>query len=294
MHQRLIDQQRAEYLAVAGMMHRLYDGLPHHPRRAGGAVEAGVGAHFEDGGNAAAFFAKRVRPRIDEFDLGRGIRAVAEFVLQALDVNAVARPVGEPARHEEARQSPLRLCQNQVRIALRRREKPLMAGDAIRTISRAGRAGRVGAHIRPPLLFGHAHADQAAALMFDGDVAWVVFARDDAGHPSWLQPRVAAHRRNRSIGHRGRAERAALDLRLHQIAGRARRVRAGHAAVDPRPRPGVVAARHDALHQGVPGGMEFDRIDALPLHVEGMKYGWVAVGAPCILKGCRRAQGRPR
>ena len=57
LHQRLIDQQRAEGLAVACMVQRLNHRLAHHSCRAGDAVEASVSAHFEDGRNAAAFFA---------------------------------------------------------------------------------------------------------------------------------------------------------------------------------------------------------------------------------------------
>src|SRR5260370_14214462 len=105
-----------------------------------------------------------MRPRIDEFDFGRGIGTVAKLVFQALDVNTVAGTVGQPARHEKARKAAVRLREYQVRIALRRREKPLMAGDAIGTVGRARRTSGIGTPIRASLFFRHAHADQAAAL----------------------------------------------------------------------------------------------------------------------------------
>jgi hypothetical protein len=43
-----MDQQCAEYLAMARVMHGLHDGLPHHSRRAGDAIEASIGAHFKE------------------------------------------------------------------------------------------------------------------------------------------------------------------------------------------------------------------------------------------------------
>jgi hypothetical protein len=127
----LIDQQRAEHFAMAGMVNRLHEGLTHHSRGTSDAVEARVSAHFEDGGNAASFLPHRMRPRIEEFDFGRRVRAIAKLVFQTLDIDAVAIPVRQPARHKEAGQAAVRLCEHQVGIALRRGEEPLMAGDAV-------------------------------------------------------------------------------------------------------------------------------------------------------------------
>ena len=168
-----------------------------------------------------------------------------------------------------------------------------MAGDAIGAVGRSKRTRTVGAHIRTPLFFRHAHADQAAALMFDGDIACIVFTRDKTRHPFPFQPCVSAHRRNRSVGHGGRAERAALHLRLHQIARGARRVGTGNAAaVDSCPGLRVIAACGDALHQGMPGWMKFDRVDALALNVEIMQYRRVAIGESRVFKVRGRAECR--
>ena len=35
-----------------------------------------------------------MRPRIDEFDFGRGIGAIAKLVFQALDIDTIERTVG--------------------------------------------------------------------------------------------------------------------------------------------------------------------------------------------------------
>ena len=75
-----------------------------------------------------------------------------------------------------------------MRVALRRGEEPFVAGEPIGAVGRALRARGIGAHVRAALFLGHAHADQAAALVFDGDVARIVFARDEPRHPSRASP----------------------------------------------------------------------------------------------------------
>jgi hypothetical protein len=120
LHQRLGNQQGAECAAVAGVVQGLHQRLTHHAGAAENAIQARVRAHFEDGRNPAAFFAHQMRPRVDEFDFRGGVGAIAELVLQALDVDSVARAVGQPARHEQAGQSALGLGEHQVRVALRR------------------------------------------------------------------------------------------------------------------------------------------------------------------------------
>ncbi len=134
-----------------------------------------------------------VRPRVHELDFGGGIGAIAEFVLQALDINAVEASVGQAPRHEEARQPAAALRQHQMRVALRRGKKPFVPGDAIGAVARTDRASGVGPHIGTALLFGHAHADQAAALFLERDIARIVFAREQPRHPVARQPGIAAH-----------------------------------------------------------------------------------------------------
>ena len=83
-------------------MQRLNEGVAHHAGASRAAIEARKGAHFEDGRHAASFLAQRCRPRVHELDFRGGIGAIAEFVLQALDINAVQASVGQAPRHEEA------------------------------------------------------------------------------------------------------------------------------------------------------------------------------------------------
>ena len=88
-----------------------------------------------------------------------------------------------------------------------------------------------------------------------------------------LEPRVPAHGRDGPIGHGGRAQCAALHLRLHQIARGPRHMGAGDGpAVGQNPRVRCDSPGRDALHQGVPGRVKFDGIDALAAHVEGMQH----------------------
>ena len=102
------------------------------------------------------------------------------------------------------------------------------------------------------------------------------------GSHSRRQTGVAADRGDRAVSHRGWAQRAGLDLSLHQIARGARHVRpaAGIAC----PRGAVVAACRDALHQGVPRGMKLDRGDTLALHVEVVEHRRMAIGEPRMLE----------
>src|SRR5258708_22808514 len=86
------------------------------------------------------------------------------------------------------------------------------------TVRRSKRTRTIGPHIRASLFFGHAHADQTAALVFDGDIARVVVAREKPRYPIAVQPCVPAHRRHAALRHGGRAERPALHLRLPEAA----------------------------------------------------------------------------
>jgi hypothetical protein len=103
-HQGLVGEQATEGGAVRGMVGRLGDGAAHQPGRAEHAVEPGVVDHLDDRPDAAALFADELRERAVEFDLRRGVRAVAELVLQPLDVEPVARPSREHPREQVARE----------------------------------------------------------------------------------------------------------------------------------------------------------------------------------------------
>src|SRR5439155_11203220 len=88
------------------------------------AIEPRVIDHLDDGRHAPSFLSHHARPRTGELDLARGIRAVAELVLQALQVEAVARTVWAPARQQEARQHALGLREHEEGIRHRRRAEP--------------------------------------------------------------------------------------------------------------------------------------------------------------------------
>src|SRR5580704_10266778 len=168
----------------------LNDGLAHHAGASRAAIEAREGAHLEDGWDTASFLAQKRRPRVHELDFGRGIGAIAEFVLEALDINAVEASIGEAPRHEETGQSAATLRQHQVSVALRRRKKPFMPGDSIGAVARTERARGIRPYIGTALLFRHAHADQATELLLERDIARIVFAREQPRHPITRKPGV--------------------------------------------------------------------------------------------------------
>ncbi len=81
--------------------------------------------------------------------------------------------------------------------------------------------------------------------------------------------------RDRGKRHRDRAQAAGLDLRLQEVGGGARHVRAGAGLL---PRRGLQAfAPHDA-QQLMPARMEFDPVDAVPGAIVRDQLGRVAVG----------------
>src|SRR5258708_1302310 len=158
------------------------------------------------------------------------------------------------------------------------------------TVCRAHRTRGIGPTLRPSRFFLHAHPDQTAALVFDGDIAWVVVAREKPRYPVAVQPCVSAHGRNCAIGHGGRAERAALHLRLHQVARGSRHVGAGDgAAVDANPRSGVIAPRRNALRTRMPGTVEISRADPFTLILHTPPPRGIAVGEARVLEVLLRA-----
>jgi hypothetical protein len=105
--------------------------LPHQAAGAQRAVEPRHRAHLEDLRDAAAFLADQPGRRAVELDFGAGVGLVAQLVLQALDADRVAAAVGQHARQEQAAQAGRGLRQHQEGVAHRRREEPLVAGDAV-------------------------------------------------------------------------------------------------------------------------------------------------------------------
>ncbi len=74
-------------------------------------------------------------------------------------MNAVARTIRLPARHEETGQPFIRIRQRQESVAHGRGAEPFVAGEDVATLPVRHGAGRVGAHIAAALLLRHRHAD---------------------------------------------------------------------------------------------------------------------------------------
>ncbi len=87
-HQRLVDQLGAEGGTVGGVIERLDDAGAVAGGGADHAVEPGVVDHLDDRRHAAALLADHPRPGAAELDLAGGVGAVAELVLEPLDVEA--------------------------------------------------------------------------------------------------------------------------------------------------------------------------------------------------------------
>ena len=116
---------------MRGVVDRLRGARAHPGGRAERAVEPGVVDHLDDRRHAAALLADQPRPGAAELDLAGGVRAVAELVLEPLDVDPVALAVGGEARHQEAGEPALGLGEDEEGVAHRRRAEPLVAGELV-------------------------------------------------------------------------------------------------------------------------------------------------------------------
>src|SRR6185437_12816694 len=126
-------------------------------------VEARVVRHLDQRRDAAAGLSDGARPGAPVLDLRRGVRAVACLLLEALDLEIVARAIRERAWHEEAAHALLAPREGEETVAHRRRAEPLVASEAPR-FAVALRARRHRAQVRSALLLGHRHADRRAPL----------------------------------------------------------------------------------------------------------------------------------
>jgi hypothetical protein len=104
-----------------------------------------------------------------EDHLARGVGMIPQLVLEALQQQRIDRAVRQKARHKKTGQPTGGLCKHQEGIAHRRRQKPLVPGEAVFQSGAPGRHGHgawcVGADIGATLFLGHAHAHQRAALV---------------------------------------------------------------------------------------------------------------------------------
>ncbi|CUJ76423.1 Uncharacterised protein [Achromobacter sp. 2789STDY5608633] len=282
-HQRLRQQWLAEGVAVTGMVQRLHQRLAQQRGAAQHTIEPGGGGHLQQHRQAAARLAHHDAPGVLELDFGAGVAVVAQLVLQAADAHRVAQAARNPARHEKAAEPFVGLRQHQVGVGLRHRKEPFVAHQLI-SAAAPGRAQRRGAggdraQVGTALLFGQTHADQRAALARQRRIGAVEFTRIQRRQPVAAvvhhARRFALQQRHGGKGHGGRAQRAGLDLALHQIGRGPRHLRARHRL---RPGAAVQAARHDAAHQQLPGRMEIHVVDAMAGPVVGHQPRRTAVG----------------
>ncbi len=151
-----------------------------------------------------------------ELDLRRGVGAVAELVLQPLEMQRVDRAVGPKARHEETGQPARRLRQHQERVAHRRRHEPFVAGDR-GSRRRRGSARVVLARTSVPPCFSVMPMPSVMPdLLRPRPEARVVVAR--RRFSASAAPRSAgsaASARDRGARHGDRAHVPVLDLRHH-------------------------------------------------------------------------------
>jgi len=213
-HQRLVDQPAAERAALGGVVQGMGHPLAHDGGPTHAAVQPRVGHHLDDGGHASSLLTDQPGQRPVQLDLRGGVGAVAELVLEPLQVEGVARPVGEHAGNQEARQPAGSLGQHEEHVAHRGRAEPLVPSERVLPARAPAVDGlghrRVGPHVRPALLLGHGHAGQQAPLAGRRTQAGVVVQRGQARLPVGRQLGLGPKRRNDGVGHRDGTPKARL------------------------------------------------------------------------------------
>src|SRR6266498_3040086 len=94
--------------------------------------------------------------RAVELDFRRCVRSIAELVLQPHERDRVACAVGSHARQQEAREARGGLREDEVCVALRRREEPLVAAHPVAAGAVRLGASDVRANVAAALSLGHA------------------------------------------------------------------------------------------------------------------------------------------
>jgi hypothetical protein len=261
-HQRLIDQPPLEGGAVRDPMAEVIERGAHQARRRTRGVETRVMHHRQDRRYTAPRLAHQMRQRAVILDLGRGIGAVPELVLQPHQVDGVARAVGQPAWDEEAGETGLGLRERQEPVGHGRGAEPLVPGQAPRLAVRFGpRAVR--AHIRAALFLRHRHAERRGALHRHRGHGRVVIPRRQLRHPERGQVRRGGKRGDGGIGHRQGAAGAGLHLGM-QVDHRGMLQVAA-----PGPGRGGVSRRKAQRHQPVIAVGEPHLVEPSPARVEG-------------------------
>ena len=242
-------------------------------------------------GTPAPLLAHQARPRAVELDLARGVRAVAELVLQPLEVERVLGPVRQHAREQEAGEPARRLGEDEEGVAHRRRAEPLVPGEPVLAAGAAAahrrRPRRVRPDVRAALLLGERHADEGPRLLGHRAEPGIVGGRADPRQPFGGQLGLTAERRHRGVRHPDRTADARFDLAQEEHAGGPGDVGAG-----PRGAPGsaVEALAHGQPEQGVPGRVELHLVAPVPEAVEGVEHRRVAIGQHPPLEHLRLPQ----
>ena len=89
LHQRLIGEMLLEHAAMPGVMQRMCQSRAHQAGGSNRAVLPRQLHHLDDGADTLAFAADALRIGGGELDLGRGVGAIAELVLQPLKPDGV-------------------------------------------------------------------------------------------------------------------------------------------------------------------------------------------------------------
>ncbi len=257
----------------------LHESLAHQAGAADHAVKPRVVRHFDNRRNPAAFRADHDAVCILEFDFAARIRAVPQLVLEPLDQYRILAAVRPPARHEKAGQAAFGAREDQMRIAHRGGKEPFVSGQQIlRTTPFAAQGTRnrcVGPHVGAALLLGHAHADHHGCLLFQWQVAGIVFTRKQLGLQPGKQFRFVLQDRDGSESHRSRAQGTGFHLRLHEIAGGARHM---GTRLRLHPGQGMQSLASQQGQQLMPARVEFDRIDAIAKTVMRVQLRQMAIG----------------
>lgn len=254
---------------MAGVVDGLVQPPAHPARRADDAVHPGHVDHLDDGAHAAPLLPDAPGDRAVVLDLGGGVGAVAELVLEPLQVHAVALPAGQDARQEEAGEPSRGLRQDEEDVAHRRRAEPLVAGQAVGPVARGLGAGGVGPHVGAALLLGHRHPTDEAAFFLRGPEAELVLGGGEEGLEASGELRLGAQDRDGGVGHRHGAAVALLGLRRpDQVLRRAHEVGVGGGVA---PRPSRETERDRRAHELVPRRVVLDLVDAVAVAVVGVE-----------------------
>ena len=244
--------------------------------------------HLDDGRDPAPLLADGPGVRAGELDLGGGVRAVAELVLQALEMQTIHAAVGQEARQQETGEPARRLRQHQEGVRHGRGHEPLVAGDDVfgarAAFAHGLRPGGRRAHVGATLLLGHAHAESDGALLRGRRKARVVLERQDARHPLLGECGLEQQHRHGGVGHGNRAAVPSLHLRRH-VEG----TRTAHVRTRPWSLPGLCEVGPDravqalaaaCAHQLVVGRVICDRVAAMAARVVGRKPRGMLIGKP--------------